>query len=37
VRADLGARRFVANLIRSPANTFVRIPTDPAEAVDELC
>ena len=36
-RGHLGPRRFLRNIIHSPANTFIRIPGDPAEAVDEHC
>lgn len=33
----LGPRRFVQNLLRAPANTWVRIPADPTEARRLLC
>jgi arabinofuranosyltransferase len=36
-RGHLGPRRFLRNIFRSPANTFLEIPRDPEEAVAELC
>jgi arabinofuranosyltransferase len=33
----LGPRRFLRNFLHAPANTFLRIPPDPAEARRALC
>lgn len=35
--APMGWRRFLENVVRSPANTMVRVPADPGEAVDDFC
>ena len=37
VSAPLTPRRFLRNLVQAPALTRLRIPSDPSQAVDELC
>lgn len=34
---DFGPRRFLQSLLRAPANTSLRIPADPQDALEELC